>query len=141
MPQLRVAAVDFGLARHGLAVADELCLLAHPRPFIPARPAERALRLLARQLAEEGVTRVLVGLPLGLDGREGSSARAARAFAASLAEHTGLPVSLVDERLSTVEATARLREAGRDARAARSRVDSAAAAVLLQAWLDGGGSR
>jgi len=133
----RVAALDYGQARIGLAISDELGFLAHPRPFVPARPLERALRELRACLRREGVRHVLLGLPLGLDGSEGLAAGRARKFGQALTEAVGLSIEYVDERLSTVGAAALLREAGHDARGARGRVDSAAAALLLQAWLDG----
>lgn len=133
---MRVAAVDVGTVRIGWAVGDELGWMAHPRAPVPARDQRRAVELLARLLTDERVTRVLVGLPRHLDGREGLAARRARRFADALERASGLPVELVDEWLSTREATLRLREAGRDARQQRERVDGAAAAVVLQAWLD-----
>lgn len=133
----RVAALDYGQARIGLAVSDELGMLAHPRPFVPARPLERALRDLRLLFRQEGVQHVLLGLPLSLKGAEGLAAGRARKFGQALGAATGVAIEYVDERLSTVGATARLREAGHDAREARGRVDSAAAALLLQAWLDG----
>jgi putative holliday junction resolvase len=133
----RVAALDYGQARIGLAVSDELGLLAHPRPFVPARPLERALRELGSFFRREGVGHVLLGLPLSLRGSEGTAAGRARKFGQALASATGVPIEYVDERLSTVFASARLREAGHDAKQARGRIDSASAALLLQAWLDG----
>lgn len=133
----RAAALDYGKARIGVAVADELGLLAHPRPFLPASPPARALRLLTSFARTEGVTLFLVGLPRRLDGTEGLSARRARKFAEEVEQASGVPVELVDERLSTVQAQARLHESGADTRSSRSKIDSASAAVLLQAWLDG----
>lgn len=132
----RVAALDFGQARIGVAVSDELGLLAHPRPFIPSKPPERALAQLVSLVRAEGIGHFLVGLPRHLSGQEGASAVVARKFARAVEKATGVTVELVDERLSTVEAHARLRESGHDSRAAKTRVDSAAAALLLQAWVD-----
>jgi putative Holliday junction resolvase len=133
----RVAALDYGRTRIGVAISDEMAILASPRPFVPARPPQRALRQLKVLFAQEGVAKVLVGLPRQLDGREGTSADRARKFAAEVEAVCHLPVELVDERLTTVEAQARLREAGIDAKRSRERIDSAAAAVLLQGHLDG----
>jgi putative Holliday junction resolvase len=137
VPLGRPAAVDFGLSRIGVAVADELGMLAHPRPVIPARPPARALRALGQLVKEEGIDLFLVGLPLHLDGSESLSSKRARKFAEELAQATGVTVELVDERLSTVEAQARLTEAGRSARTSKELIDSASAAVLLQAYLNG----
>jgi putative Holliday junction resolvase len=132
----RAAAIDVGKTRVGVAVADELGLLAHPRPYVNGRDPRRAIEALAKLAEADNVELFLVGLPKQLDGREGTAARRARRFAEGLARRSGLPVELVDERLSTVEARARLREQGVRDREARERVDSAAAAVLLQSWLD-----
>jgi putative Holliday junction resolvase len=134
---VRVAAIDLGRARVGIAVSDELGVLAHPRPHLSGKDRAGLLVALTRLASDEGVERFLVGLPRLLDGSEGIAARQARRFADALTRTTGLPVTLCDERLTTVEAQRRLREQGRDVRQSRDRIDSAAAAVLLQSWLDG----
>jgi putative holliday junction resolvase len=134
---MRAAAVDLGKVRVGLAVSDELGLLAHPRPYLDGRHPGRVVEELARLAEAESLELILIGLPRTLSGREGPPARRARRFAAELAKRTGARVELVDERLSTREASARLRAQGLGGREARSRVDSAAAALLLQSWLDG----
>jgi putative holliday junction resolvase len=134
---MRAAGIDLGRIRVGLAVTDELGLMAHPRPYLDGRNPRRVLDALAALVATEQLERFIVGLPRQLDGREGPPARRARKFAEQLERRTGVSVELVDEWLSTKQARDRLREQGLDDRAARERVDSAAAAVLLQAWLDG----
>lgn len=133
---MRAAAVDLGKVRVGLAVADELGLMAHPRPHLDGRNRRVLLESLAGLAQEEGISMFLVGLPKTLEGREGPPARRARRFATELGARTGLPVELVDERLTTKEARSRLQGQGMRERELRTRVDSAAAAVLLQAWLD-----
>lgn len=133
---MRAIAVDVGKVRVGVAVADELGLVAHPRPFVDGRDPRRAVEALAALAKTEQIDRFIVGLPLTLGGAEGPPARRARRFADALARRTGLAVELSDERFSTREARGRLREAGLDERALRERVDSAAAAVVLQSWLD-----
>jgi putative holliday junction resolvase len=133
---MRAAAVDFGTVRVGLAVADEIGLLAHPRPFLDGRDPARVLRELCELSTSEGIGVFVVGLPRKLDGREGPSARKAREFAGALRKASGVRVVLVDEWLTTREAKGRLREQGLDERAQRSRIDSASAAVLLQSYLD-----
>ncbi len=134
---MRIAALDYGKVRIGLAVADELGLMAHPRPHLDGRDPNRALQALSELGRAEQITLFLVGLPRQLDGREGLSARRARQFAQRLQGRTGIPVELVDEWLTSVEASARLRDQGLSSRQQRGRVDSAAAAVLLQSYLDG----
>jgi putative Holliday junction resolvase len=133
---VRAIAIDVGKVRVGVAVADELGLVAHPRPYVDGRDTRKAVEALAALAEAEHIDRFLVGLPRTLKGEEGPPARRARKFAETLAKRTGLAVELMDEWLSTREARGRLREAGLDERALRERVDSAAAAVVLQAWLD-----
>lgn len=132
-----VAALDYGMARIGVAISDELGLLAHPRPFIAARPLARALSEILRLTQKEGVRHLLIGLPRNLNGTEGIAARRVRAFVTSLSEKTNIPIEFIDERLSTVEAQSRLHAAGHTEKSSRTRIDSASAAILLQSWLDG----
>ena len=134
---VRAAAIDLGTVRVGLAVADELGVLAHPRPFLDGRSPNKLLTLLHRLADSESIDVFVVGLPRTLGGREGGPARRARAFAERLRERTGRRVELVDEWLTTKEAHARLKAGGTSEREARHKIDSASAAVLLQSWLDG----
>ena len=137
---MRAAAVDLGKVRVGLAVSDELGLMAHPRPHLDGRDLGRLVDALCRLAVSESIEIFLVGLPRRLDGGEGAPARRARRFAEILRSRTRVQVELVDERLSTVEARSRLREQGLGERELRERVDSASAAVLLQGWLEAGRS-
>jgi putative Holliday junction resolvase len=133
---MRALAIDLGKVRVGLAASDELGMMAHPRPFLDGRNRRALLEALDRLAKGEDFTVFVVGLPRQLNGSEGLAARRARKFAEELGNKTGRPVELVDEWLSTREARARLHEQGLGEREVRGRVDSAAAAVLLQAWLD-----
>ncbi|MEM6790529.1 MAG: Holliday junction resolvase RuvX [Myxococcota bacterium] len=132
----RVAAIDLGKARVGLAVSDELQMLAHPRPALPGGNPGRLAAELAALAEREGIDRFLVGLPLTMSGEAGVAAQRAIRFCQRLADVSGRDVELVDERLSTVQASQTLRAAGLDARAQKSHLDGAAAAILLQRWLD-----
>ena len=132
----RTCALDLGTVRVGVAVDDELGLLAHPRGSLDARD-ERALLVALRRLAEEqGVARFVVGLPLDMNGGEGAAARRARTMAQRIADATGRAVELWDERLTTVQAKRALTASGLRGKRARQRVDEAAACAILQAWLD-----
>lgn len=133
---MRAAALDLGTVRVGLAVADELGMLAHPRAHLDGRDPKRLLAVVAELAARERLEVLVVGLPRRLDGREGPEARRARQFADALRQQTGLEVVLWDEWLTTREAAARLKERGLSQKQARGLVDSEAAAVLLQAYLD-----
>jgi putative holliday junction resolvase len=132
----RVVALDPGSARIGVAVSDSGRHLAFPRAPIVAGPGE-AVRCAAL-VREESARLVVVGHPLRLDGSEGPAAAHADALAVAIRaalEVDGVEVVLHDERLTTVTAASRLREAGHGARASRGRVDGAAAVVLLESWL------
>lgn len=133
---MRAAAIDLGRVRVGIAVSDELGVLAHPRPFLSGRSESKLLDGLADLAKQEALGVFILGLPLEMDGREGRAAKRARRFGAALQARTGTPVQYLDERLTTVTAHSRLREAGGDAKSAKSRIDSAAAALLLQSWMD-----
>jgi putative holliday junction resolvase len=134
---VRAAGIDLGAVRVGLAVADDLGLLAHPRPFLDGKNPAKLLAALKELQQSEQLEVFVVGLPRELKGREGPAAKRVRAFVAQLERATPARVELWDEWLSTREAAGRLRAQGMKAREQRGRIDSAAAAILLQSWLDG----
>ncbi len=134
---MRYLGLDVGRARIGLALADDVLRTARAHRTVPRRDDAGTLDAIAEVAAEYEVGRAVVGLPLNMDGTEGASARLARAFAAKLAARLGLPVELHDERLSTFEASNRLRDQGLSARDQKGVIDAEAAAVILQGWLDG----
>jgi putative Holliday junction resolvase len=134
--RMRVLAIDPGTVRCGLAVSDGLGMLATPVGVVPVGDGRDLAVALARRAAELGAVRILVGLPLHADGTESFRSRAATRLADALRQATPLPVELVDERLTSVEAEDRLAQAGKRGRDAKAHRDAAAAAVLLQWWLD-----
>lgn len=127
-------ACDVGTVRVGLARSDGSGTLAVPLPAVPAGP--QAVDQVLSVVAEWEAIEVVVGLPLHMSGEEGPSSRMARVWASSLAERTGVPVRLIDERLSTVQAQRGFRASGRSTRESRALIDSASAVVVLQAALD-----
>jgi putative holliday junction resolvase len=128
-------AIDVGSVRIGVAHCDSEGRLASPLTMVPRGRGD--LDAIARLVADDNVIEIIAGLPVGLSGREGQAAAGARAFAARLAERvTPVPVRMVDERFTTVIAHDALRQTGSDARGRRPKVDSAAAALLLQGALD-----
>lgn len=127
-------AIDVGTVRVGVAACDPEGIMAFPVATV-ARDAD-AVANVAALAVERAVVEIFVGLPLHLSGDEGPSAADARAFAAAIAERTGIPVRLVDERMSTVSASRNMREAGRSAKSQRSKIDQAAAVVILDTALD-----
>jgi putative Holliday junction resolvase len=122
--------------RHGLAVSDALGLAGHPLPALQRKHPEADLAALSAIVAERNVRRLVVGLPINMDGSEGEMSKEVRAFAAGLGAALGLPVELEDERLSTDEAEHVLREAGLRPSERRKLRDSIAAAVVLRAVLE-----
>lgn len=129
---MRVLAIDYGERRLGLAVSDEAGEHAFPAGTLERRGGKRELA------QERGVARVVVGLPLHMDGRAGKEARAAEAFAAALGAATGLPVDTCDERWTTQEAERSLREQGLVGKRGKKRaglVDTVAATLILRTYL------
>jgi putative Holliday junction resolvase len=135
-PRKAVCALDLGAARVGVAVTDELGLMAHPRGALAAKPRPALLAALKELVVEEGVGRIIVGLPLDMRGTEGEAARRARETAQAIADATGCEVELFDERLTTVQAQRALTDSGVKGKKARARIDEASAVAILQAWLD-----
>jgi putative Holliday junction resolvase len=137
---VRVLAVDLGSRRIGVAVSDPTGVLATPVAVV-ARGADREAdhRRLADLVREYGVSLVLVGLPRSLDGSIGPAARAALDEIDELRDRLPVPIEPIDERFTTVAASRHLREAGKTGRQQSRVIDAAAAAVLLQGWLDGPG--
>jgi putative Holliday junction resolvase len=122
--------------RVGVAVADELGLLAHPRETLDGRDEGKLLAALSALVRAEGIERVVVGLPLDMKGHEGDAAKRVRALADRIERATGVPVELWDERLSTVQAKRALDASAVKGRRQRERIDAAAAVTILQAWMD-----
>jgi putative pre-16S rRNA nuclease len=132
----RVMAVDPGEKRVGVAVSDPSGTIAQPLRWIPAQPTSTLAERLA-QLAEElQAKELVVGLPARLDGSEGPAAREARQLANRLRQVSGMPVVLVDERLTSVAADRALIAAGERRARRRQLSDQVAAALLLQGHLD-----
>lgn len=136
-PTGRLLAVDWGEVRIGLALSDETQTLATPLETLVRRRGKRfPLGRFLELVGEHAPVGVVVGLPLTGEGDEEESAASARELAATLADRGGLPVALWDERMSTARALATIREQGGSTRGRRDDVDSLAAAVLLQHYLD-----
>jgi putative Holliday junction resolvase len=133
-----VLALDFGLKRIGIASGDTLTRTARPRTTVSNGPRGPDWAALDRLLAETRPARIAVGEPYNADGSESALTGAARRFAAELAQRSSIRVDLVDERWSSQDAEARLREArasgGRQRRVTREDIDATAAAVILERW-------
>jgi putative Holliday junction resolvase len=136
----RVLGIDFGEKRIGLAISDPEGRLAVPLTTLVRHDDRSAMAAIAEIARREGVGRLVLGEPVSLDGTRGPAAARARRFGDRLAARTALPLTFVNEALTSVEAAARLRAAGIDPRRAPERIDAAAAQILLQEDLDRGGA-
>ena len=135
----RVLGVDYGERRIGLAVSDPSGTIAQPLPTLTRRRGKRPpVQTVAGTALEWQAAAVVVGLPLTLAGDESDWTREARAFGEKVAERAGIPVHFVDERMTSVRAEHAVRSLGlrRVQREDKSRIDAAAAVLILQAYLD-----
>lgn len=132
----RALGLDLGSVRVGVALADPLGLTAQPFGILKRRDLDRDLAPLLAIVGTHEVGTIVVGYPLLLSGAAGASASDARRFVERLAPRAGIPVVLWDERLTTVQAERALREGGVRGPRRRQLVDAAAAAIMLQSWLD-----
>jgi putative Holliday junction resolvase len=130
----QVLGIDFGRARIGLAISDELRLLAHPLKTIPAN--KESLKRIAEIVRERKIDKVVVGIPRHMSGGVGQAANEALEFAAKLRAEVSCPVETWDERLTTVAANRALSDAGKKTRQTRKIVDQVAAQMILQGFLD-----
>ena len=137
----RVCALDLGAARVGVALSDELGMMAHPRGVLQAKPRPKLLEALRELTAAEGIARIVVGFPLDMRGTEGEAARRARLLAQEIADATSCDVELFDERLTTVQAARALAASEVHGQRAKERIDEASAVEILQAWLDARAAR
>ncbi|HMJ06222.1 MAG TPA: Holliday junction resolvase RuvX [Chthoniobacterales bacterium] len=132
----RILGVDFGRARIGVAISDELGLLAHPVETVPGARVEAAAKRIAQIAREKDVERVVLGLPRHMNGELGTAAEEATAFAEKLRPLLNCPVVMWDERLTTSAANRALRDGGQKTRHTRGIVDQVAAQMILQGYLD-----
>jgi putative holliday junction resolvase len=132
---MRCLGIDFGSARIGIAVSDDLGMLAHPLETIPND--FKFLSHLQRIVSEKRISRIVLGIPRNMDGSYGPAAEKARLFFSQLkSAFPGVQLIGWDERLTTVEAQRLLHAAGRDVKKSRPVIDQVAAQVLLQSYLD-----
>ena len=132
----RIAAVDFGTVRIGIAISDPGRSIASPLESYVRRNREQDARRFAQLAAEEAVVLWVVGLPIHLDGRESRKSIEARSFGKWLADVTGVPVEFFDERFTSVEAEAMLLQADLTNKRRKKRIDMVAAQIILAAYLE-----
>lgn len=135
MEMKRVLGIDPGDARCGVAISDELGMLAHPLETIHIAKTDPVERIVAL-VTEKSASAVVVGLPRNMDGTFGPAAEKSKVLIEALKARLTCRVIAWDERLTTVSAQRALRDAGRKAKNQKSVIDQAAAQILLQSWLD-----
>ena len=135
---MRILALDHGTKRVGVAVSDEMYIIAQPLEYIPPEPFAAFLARLKQIISEKEIGQILVGMPRNMDGSYGPAALKVQAFVAVLKDAVTIPIKLWDERLTSTQAQRFLIQGGvrRDQR--KEKVDKTAAAILLQSYLDSG---
>ncbi len=133
---MRILGLDFGEKRIGVAISDPMGILASPLTVIEGKSTDSTIEYIVSITQEEEVERIVVGLPRSLDGSESVQAQITRDFIDLLQGQIDIPVDTWDERLSTVAANRMMNEAGVKKGKKKKRLDSAAAAIILQSYLD-----
>jgi len=133
---MRILALDHGTRRIGVAVSDEMKMIASPLEYIPAEPMDKVVERLQQLIGEKEVELILVGMPRNMDGTYGPAAEKVKEFIASVQQHITTPIKTWDERLTSVMANRALLEANVRRADRKQKVDKMAAAILLQSYLD-----
>lgn len=133
---MRILAVDYGDARTGLAICDEMEMLASPLDTIYGAWQPKVAEQIVQKAREFGVQEIVVGYPLNMDGSAGERAVKCKEFAQLLESLTGLPVHLWDERGTTISAHRALNETNTRGKKRKAVVDQVAAVVILQSYLE-----
>lgn len=133
---MRVLAIDHGSKRMGIAVSDEMQMIAQPLEFIPAEPVEKFFERLRQIIAEKEVSLIVIGVPRNMDGTYGPAAAKVQEFVTTLKDAVTVPIKTWDERLTSVQANRYLIEADVRRSKRKEKVDKTAAAILLQSYLD-----
>ena len=132
---MKIMAIDYGDAHTGIALSDATMTLAGFTTVIDSRKAEVVAAEIVRLIAEHGVTELVLGYPKNMDGTLGPRAEKCAAFGETLKEMTGLPLTLWDERRSTVEAHNILFNNGKNAKQRKKTVDAVAASLMLEGFM------
>ncbi len=133
---MRILAIDYGTKRMGIAVSDELKMIAQPLEFISAEPFAGFLARLKQLIREKAVELILVGMPRNMDGSYGPAALEVQEFVAVVKTSVAIPIQTLDERLTSVQANRFLVQGNVRREKRRKKVDQMAAAILLQSYLD-----
>ena len=133
---MRYLALDHGTKRTGVAVSDELKMIAQPLEYIPSEPFDAFLARLKQLLAEKEIERVFIGMPRNMDGTYGPAAQKVQEFIARLKPEISVPIQTLDERLTSAQANRVLLQGNVRRADRKQKVDAMAAAILLQSYLD-----
>jgi putative Holliday junction resolvase len=133
---MKALGIDHGDARIGLAVSDDLGMLAHPLETIAIKDVADPLTRVAAIVERDKISTIVLGLPRNMDGTYGPAAEKVRAFAEQLRARVPCAVKMWDERLTSVAAQRSLHEVGRNVKKSREVIDQVAAQLILQGWLD-----
>lgn len=134
---MKILGIDHGEARIGLALSDDLGMLAHPLETIDGRAKPAAIhRQIAALVDDKKIDRIIIGLPRNMNGTYGPAAEKVREFAEKLKTTLSVPIQLWDERMTTQQAQRSLHEAGRNVKNSRKVIDQVAAVIILQSYLD-----
>lgn len=133
---MRIMALDVGTKRIGVAMSDELLMTAQGRETIYRKDVPTDMGIIAKLVADNGVSEVVVGLPLNMDGSHGPKAREVTVFAGELSRVVSVPIKTWDERLTTVQVDRVMLEADTSRAKRRKNADKLAAQVILQSYLD-----
>ena len=132
---MKIMGIDLGDARTGVALSDLLCSIVGSTTVVPSRNHEKLMADLVRIAKENQVGQIVVGLPRNMDGSEGFKAQACREFAEELRQATGLPVDMIDERLTTVQSHNILSAHNYHGQKRKNTVDAVAASLILESYL------
>ena len=137
---MRILALDHGTVRIGVALSDELKMIASPLEFIPAEPFADVLTRLKTLVREKEVELIVIGMPRNMDGSYGPAAEKVREFATALKDALAIPLKMWDERLTSTQANRMMTEGGMKRDKRKEKVDGMAAAIFLQSYLDASSS-
>ena len=132
----KIMGIDYGDARTGVAISDLMCSIVGSTYVVPSRNTEKAIADIVKLCKDNMVGQIVVGLPRNMDGTEGARAELCRQFAAQLGEATGLPVTMWDERRTTVEAHNILSQHNYHGKKRKNTVDAVAASLILEGYLN-----
>lgn len=132
----RLLGIDYGTVRIGLALSDPTGTLASPLPFLPNQSPQQVTQALSELIQTHQISALIIGLPRNMDGTYGPSAQKVRDFISQIQKDILLPITPIDERLTTAQASKQLMGIGLSQKQLRKKVDSSSACLILQQYLD-----